>query len=237
MEQKDIPCAKWTVFSVSLIFSLLGLALLVGGTVILFTYKHHEHFNAAQTRSVPMIFIYIGSFAFVFALLGACGAITKSACLNYFASIVFFLLLMIQMGLLIFGSLKQNDMNTFWNNSFDDMLENHNAHKETWDFMQNQLECCGVNSPSDWVNVNNSTDLPASCCPASNDNKCTETVAHKLGCKHELLNFFENHSWILFGAITAIVLIQMLLFGLSCSLYGVYQRGAENYYTEELTSF
>lgn len=34
-----------------------------------------------------MIFIYIGSFAFVFALLGACGAIARSACLSFFVSI------------------------------------------------------------------------------------------------------------------------------------------------------
>lgn len=49
------------------------------------------------------------------------------------------LTLLAQVELLIFGSLRQSDMDTFWNNSFSDMLQNHKAHKETWDFMQNQV--------------------------------------------------------------------------------------------------
>lgn len=59
--------------------------------------------------------------------------------MNLQSSIVIILLLISQMGLLAFGSLNPKAMNTFWNISFNDMLENHEAHKETWDFMQNQV--------------------------------------------------------------------------------------------------
>lgn len=46
---------------------------------------------------------------------------------------------MTQIEMLIFGALKQNEMNTFWDNSFNDMLKNHKSHEETWTFMQKQV--------------------------------------------------------------------------------------------------
>jgi len=230
-----MPCTKWTVFSLNLFFILFGLALLVGGTALLFIYQHHEHFSVAQIRSVPVIFMFIGFFSFIFALFGACGAVARSPCLTFFSSIVIFLFLMTQIEMLIFGALKQNEMSNFWNNSFNDMLKNHKSHEETWTFMQKQLECCGVNGPNDWINLN-STNLPASCCPTSHNSICTETFAFKLGCKQGLLDFFDNYSWSLFSLIIVIVLIQMLLFGLSCSLYGTYRKDALAYDMES-TSF
>lgn len=72
-----------------------------------------------------------------------------------------------------------------------------------------QLVCCGANGPSDWNNGNNNTELPLSCCSTSNITSCFEIDAYKLGCKEALHNFFYDHSWALFGVITAILFIQV----------------------------
>lgn len=75
------------------------------------------------------------------------------------------------------------------------------------------MECCGVNSPDDYIPILNGTDLPKSCCLSlPKDKTCTKTDASKNGCKSALLNYLSSRSTILAGVAVAVGLIQVNAF-------------------------
>lgn len=85
-----------------------------------------------------------------------------------------------------------------------------------------KLKCCGIYGPDDWMNELNSANLPKSCCQDSINITCTRLISYKHGCKEALFNFFEEHAWCFIGMAIFITFIEILLFGLSCSLYAVF---------------
>lgn len=84
------------------------------------------------------------------------------------------------------------------------------------------MKCCGINGPEDWVFSLNSTKIPNSCCPHLEDGTCNFLRSYKLGCKRAFLDFFEEYAWIIIGMTIFITFIELVLFGLSCALYGVF---------------
>lgn len=46
------------------------------------------------------------------------------------------ILLTFQLGIGIYGSIRQDQANDVWDRIFDETLNKHEIHKETWDFMQ-----------------------------------------------------------------------------------------------------
>lgn len=82
-----------------------------------------------------------------------------------------------------------------------------------WDKIQIDFECCGINSPKDWVDTWNDTlkpnwkkneYLPYSCCPIPygtvGDYNCTYTTVkenvhfNKDGCLVKFSNFVQTHA-------------------------------------------
>ncbi|XP_063702021.1 leukocyte surface antigen CD53-like [Culicoides brevitarsis] len=62
--------------------------------------------------------------------------------------------------------------------------------RDAWDSIQSKFECCGINSPNDWLNFNNEEKFPTSCCPR--EFSCNFENAYQKGCSTDFTNFIKN---------------------------------------------
>ncbi|KAG8224973.1 hypothetical protein J437_LFUL018413 [Ladona fulva] len=89
----------------------------------------------------------------------------------------------------------------------------HVNHKiaDTWNGMQQSLNCCGVNGYKDWCSINNETCvIPGSCClPSTSEvGYCRESgLLHPVGCIHvieKILKFVERFLYYLSVSLAAL---------------------------------
>ena len=93
----------------------------------------------------------------------------------YTYSVIVLAILLAQFGAGIAAFVLKGDLNdTIESNMVDGMnnygTEEHGGVTDTWDFVQQELKCCGVDTYTDWGKVqgwsqyNNSITVPDSCC-------------------------------------------------------------------------
>lgn len=211
--------------------------------------------SAEQLLSTPFIFIIFGVIVVLISLFGLCGAITRNSCMVLTVSYSFvfdecwnfwdvnqknlfqfsnllIILLACQLGVGIYGSIRQDQANDVWDQIFNETLNKRELHRETWDVMQPtvsilnvaiainlnrlnwvlpyflQLQCCGVYGPEDWTKINQ--QLPDSCCQIHRqDVSCDIGDAFKIGCKAALFDFFQSHYIILASVLLSVFVIQV----------------------------
>ena len=72
--------------------------------------------------------------------------------------------------------------------------EGYSGVRETWDLVQTRLDCCGVDTWTDWLN---NSSVPDSCCLTGDKSGCgqqaTEDTVHTTGCFQAFkLKFLHN---------------------------------------------
>jgi len=75
----------------------------------------------------------------------------------------------------VLTSSLEKSRNQFYNESSDI----HNETVTSWNFLQHNLECCGVHSYADWVNATGAPAtkfIPESCCIDGGFKDCTQTI-------------------------------------------------------------
>ncbi|KAJ8917822.1 hypothetical protein NQ315_010731 [Exocentrus adspersus] len=185
---------KLFVFGANLIFALAGLALIVIGVLYKLDLNDYTSAIPDNYQSIgwaPTLTIAIGSVIFIIAFFGCCGAIRESPCLllTYAVILLVIFLAQIAIGVFAFLQIKDKDnfkdevtrsLTTIFNNYYNDQT---NASRNTVDFMQQELECCGLSGPIYWL-----TNTPASC---YKDGTTTSSI-FKDGCVDEFFNFLES---------------------------------------------
>lgn len=84
---------------------------------------------------------------------------------------------------------------------------------------QIQLECCGLNAPSDWMPlISVERNLPAACCPPNQAELCTPATAFPRGCLpviNDIVTLFGNLiAYIALG----VAAVELIGFVFSCIL-------------------
>lgn len=88
-------------------------------------------------------------------------------------------------------------------------FEINNRSIQTKTILNIQFECCGVNGPDDWKNVDNGLEeLPHSCCK-NTGSTCKPEDAITLGCKKALFDFMKPYYFILAAIVIFIFVVQV----------------------------
>ncbi|XP_022662606.1 CD63 antigen-like isoform X2 [Varroa destructor] len=146
-----------------------GIVVIVCGAVSLHFMKGTGPLIGENYVSAPIALIVIGVAVFLLAFLGCCGASQESYCMLTMFSTLLFLLLCaeITVGVLAFvyrGKAKEITEQQLRASMRDYYKRGEvNPAKQAWDFVQKQLECCGVTSSTDWVNLEQPASIPESC--------------------------------------------------------------------------
>ncbi|KAJ8298720.1 hypothetical protein KUTeg_022780 [Tegillarca granosa] len=205
--------ARFLLIVFNLIFWLTGAAILGVGVWFLVDKNINSYFDVLELdtedpyfKYAAYILIAFGGFVFLVGFCGCCGAIRSSKCLLGFVDK--------KVDELLMKSLKT--------------YPNSTTMASKWDFVQIQLECCGVKGPNDYDNITLSGNkaIPLSCCKLSNRNEAIENPASAVaknatmcmekkgdyiysgGCKDKVLSMAQQYTMIIIAVGFSIGLLE-----------------------------
>jgi len=247
-------CLKFLVFTINFILWLLGLGVVAVSLWLLFDEHLYLQTMSDQRTDYYLgtyIILGIGSLVTIMGFLGCCGAWKESPWMLG----TFFAFLMI----IFFGEVASGVLVYYQESNYESMIDksvrntvelqynsSNVAVLQTFDLLQEGLECCGVEGPKDWQkSVYNKHDfsantelgvgsteteynIPTSCCKAPESQDCRKNIVLKSkqlpdhrfiymdGCADKLKTFLKDHLIYLLAAGMGIVLAEIM--GMLCSL-------------------
>ncbi|XP_070504035.1 tetraspanin-6-like [Chironomus tepperi] len=207
---------KGFIFCFNIFCAASGVVLIIHGTISLLkvkelrSYLQNSHLEEATV--VPTIVICFGVFVFIISFFGATGACQESRILidAYAISMLTLVLMQIVLASLIFLFLE--DINQESVRNFSKMWRSRNGFDNQMmiEMIQENLECCGLNSPSDY----NYQNIPLSCC-TKESRACTIENAFKIGCKTHLKDSIQTS-----GQTISLLCIATAIFELGAAILG-----------------
>jgi len=229
---------KYALFLFNLVFVILGVVLVYIG----FSVKHgfKQYFSTMLDgedggHSIPpTIMIVVGFIMFVIAFLGCCGAVTENHCMMMLYSVLVGLILVIQLGAAVAAYAFQDDVEGVLRNGMEKSLNKyyqmdaagHNDSVKSWDFMQYNLECCGVNNYTDWATAEKAPVvgfIPETCCIGGAVGNCTQSITaqtdidvvskeiYTQGCLHTYVQSFSIDRLGTVGIVLAVVQVMGII--------------------------
>jgi len=238
-----MKCIKYLLFIFNLIFALSGITLIVIGAVMKALYATYLDFLGHQFISVPMLFIVIGIIIFLVAFFGCCGAIRENHCMTTTFSVLLGLIFVCELAGGIAAYVLRGQVESIINTNMKASLNNYNVTgyggvTQTWDIMQHELKCCGVEGYMNWNSTafSHGTDVPDSCCKTYGEN-CGRNVLvspdapqriYVEGCLDKLNTKIEHNVGVVSGSGVGVAVIQLIGICFACMLSCAIRR---NYQT------
>ncbi|XP_030048801.1 tetraspanin-36 [Microcaecilia unicolor] len=197
--------SKTVLILISLIFWAAAAGLSYVGGYVISSYKNFDHFLEDKYTMVPAVIILaVAAVMFIIGLIGLCSTIRES---RFGLGIFLFVILLIfaaevaafVLGLVFRGKVKPNVKKSVTQGI--DNYDGKNPDSRAVDFLQEQLQCCGVTNYSDWestlwFNSTGNQTVPQSCCRQDQRN-CTGRLdepqkLYTQGCEQKLETLLEQ---------------------------------------------
>lgn len=199
------------------------------GAVIHGVYYNYQHFLDNKFLSVPSLLIAIGAIIFFIAFFGCCGAVRENYCMIITFTSLLVIVFILELSGGISGYVLRTRASSIIQDKMKSTMQHYNASSNTeitaiWDNLQRDYDCCGTNSPQDWINATlNMKGLPVTCCDtemgAIGATYCNTTspTLHQDGCYPKFLSFIKSHAVQLGSVGISIAIIQAI--GIWFSIY------------------
>ncbi|CAM5121421.1 unnamed protein product [Eretmochelys imbricata] len=249
MGSNCLKVTKYFLFLFNLLFFILGAVILGFGVWILV--DKSSFISVLQTSSESLkvgayILIGVGAVTMLMGFLGCVGAVNEVRCLLglYITCLLLILLAQVAAGLLIY--FQQDALKAEVSIVVRDLIRDYDPHdpdkksiQDAWDYVQEQLTCCGWIGPQNWTEneilLNTSlTSYPCSCSNVSADgqhksgfcdyvpNNRTVSVAdwpvYTKGCMKNVQSWLQDNLGIILGVCTGVAVIELLGIVLAISL-------------------
>lgn len=225
---------KYLLFLFNFLFVITGIAIMAIGVTVQGAYHNFKEILDPQFFSVPTFLVVIGSFIFIIAFFGCCGAYKENYCMVLTFSLLLVLIFILELAAGISGYVLRNDSYQLLSNGLHNSMKQYggNTSQEVtfiWDEIQTDFNCCGVDNKDDWAKANdklfNATFLPMTCCKiptgAIGTMQCYDPANNgtlrTTGCIKSFGNFINAHAISLGAAGIAIAVIQF--FGILFACY------------------
>jgi len=224
---------KYIVFLCNFIFFLTGAAVLGIGIYVQLEFTEYYDFLSEKYLGSGIILMVVGGVILIVAFFGCCGACTENACMMYTFGSLVALILIVEIGCTVTIFLFKDEVWVEVNNQLVTGLSKYGTNgsegtTESWDQLQTQFKCCGVQNYTDWENVEqfNSTDsVPDSCCMKDNiivscgsGQLSNPTHIYQEGCLTNLGEFIKENLIIVGIAGAAVVVLQLIGVIVACCL-------------------
>ncbi|XP_075998110.1 tetraspanin-3 [Genypterus blacodes] len=248
MGQCGITSSKTVLAFLNLIFwAAAGIFYYVGAYVFI-TYDDYDHFFEDIYTLIPAVIILaVGTLLFNIGLIGCCAIVRESYC--GLITFVIFLLLVFMMEVAVvalgyvYRAKVEDDVNSSINKVFDEYNgTNSNAQSRAIDYVQKQLQCCGIHNYSDWQHTHwyeesKNNSAPISCCKA-NIGVCTGSLTHpqdlyQEGC--EALVVKKLKEIMMYAICTALMFATIQLLGMLCAFVVLCRRSRDLPYEPLIT--
>jgi len=153
------------------VFALSGLSMVAFGAYVQINSNLYKQFIGSDYVFLTTFIIVIGIIIFVIAFFGCCGSCSENTCMVYTFAFLLFFILLAQFGAAIAAFVLEIDPGQVLETNMEKALvdygvEDHEVITNTWDAVQEELECCGVTNFTDWRQTERfqSGGVPDSCC-------------------------------------------------------------------------
>lgn len=217
---------KYVLFVFNLVFVITGITLLSLGLIIKGVYHEYETFLDDRYFSAPTLLITVGTFIFLIAFFGCCGAVEENHCMIITFSLMMTVIFIMELAAGVTGYMLSDETTEVLTSKLSDSMKQYNKSIEItkiWDEMQADLQCCGTHGYADWAKILNDS-LPMSCCGpqigAIGNESCliTSKTLFKTSCLTALGHIIEENASTIGFAGISIAFVQVLGVVLSCAL-------------------
>jgi CD63 antigen len=220
---------KYIVFLFNFVFFLTSVALIGIGAYIQIHMTKYLDFLGNTYLNTSIILIIIGALMLIVTFFGCCGACTENPCMMYTYGTMLTLILLSLIGVAITVFVFRGDARKVITNTMTDSLKNygesgHNGVTETWNIMQSDFQCCGVNNSTDWATTpkfQDTDDVPDTCCKVFKDG-CGKGKAtskediNSTGCFVKFENFISSNATTAIGVGVGVIVLLFLGICVSC---------------------
>jgi len=222
MDSIGMSCVKYLLFLFNLIFAVFGIIVVTIGLMIHQMYSNYSLFIGDKLFSAPVLFIAVGVFIFIVAFFGCCGAIKENNVMLVIFAILLCIIFILEVAGGVAAYIMKDGINSVLETRMNNSIKLYNSnvyYNKTWNAVQYDFSCCGVNSYTDWESVFPTNTLPYACCPnISTDEKCVPSLATKDGCLPALRKTFEHNIFIIIAAGAAVAIVQFIGVIFACCL-------------------
>lgn len=195
MGQCGITSPKTVLVFLNLIFWAAAGVLCYVGAYVFITYDNYDHFFEDTYTLIPaVIIIAVGALLFIIGLIGCCATVRESYCGLVTFVVILLLVFMTEVAVVVLGYVYRAKVEDEVNNSIKEVFDeyngtNSNAQSRAIDYVQRQLQCCGIHNYSDWqythwYEESKNNSVPSSCC-RSNIESCTGSLTRLLDLYQE----------------------------------------------------
>ncbi|KAB5567495.1 hypothetical protein PHYPO_G00233430 [Pangasianodon hypophthalmus] len=196
-----ILVSKTVLLLISLIFWAAGAALAYVGSFVINSYKTFDDFRVDKYTVIPAtIILGLAVVMFIIGTIGCCATLRESKIGLGFFLLILFLIFAAEVAAIVFGFIYKSRISGDLEKPMIEVFEKYNgdnSESRAVDYLQTQLECCGVHNYTDWLKwqwfIHNHT-LPLSCCKA-NITTCTidhPELLNKSGCETKLEQLLQR---------------------------------------------
>lgn len=224
MVSVGMTCVKYLLFCFNLIFAISGIAIITVGAISHYYASHYSDFVDSGYKSVPLFLIIVGVIVFIVAFFGCCGAVLEKHCMIITFAVFLLIIFTLELAVGIAGFVRRNEVENMLEINFSESLTKYKTQPEiqtSWNTVQNDFKCCGINGTADWKAVFNSDELPYTCCENnSKDEKCTveSDNVFERGCLPLLKEVLKSKAYVIGGIGVGIALIQLIGVLCACGL-------------------
>jgi len=209
-------CAKWCLIIFNILFCLIGVALIAVGIYAYITLSDYLNIlGDAKINAPAIVLIVFGVITFIVAAMGCFGACKESPCMLFTFAAIICILLIAEIGAGVAAYVFKDNVESFFDDNSSKVLALYNetadaAATKSWDKVQEELECCGYNGPTDWEDITlaplQNQKIPASC----------PTGVNVTGCKQKIIDEVKANILVVGGAGVAFGVIELLGVILAC---------------------
>ncbi|KAI5614032.1 vertebrate transmembrane 4 superfamily-like [Silurus asotus] len=201
-----------------------GVVLTTVSSVFITSYKIFDDFRVDDYGLVPaFIILAVTGFMFSISIIGCCAILKQSKIDLGFFLLIILLIFAAEVTALVFGYVyKPSISEGLYDSAYDIfyMYDGYNSQSKAVDYLQTQLQCCGLNDYTDWKNFRWYYDhktVPKSCCRANEP--CSGTLEPPCmlntgGCVNKLQKLLQDvlNFALVFILVTAIIKVQLCKF-------------------------
>lgn len=228
-----MKCIKVLLFMFNLLFVIAGIALIATGAYVNVKMDEYYDFFGKDYLGPGILIIVVGVLIFLIAFFGCCGAYKENYCLTMTFAVSLAIIFILEIAGGIAGFVLRDKIEDEVKTVLEKTMKNwgedgHEGVTTTWDKLQNEFSCCGVNNISDWRNPAyrpaNQTNVPTSRCKDTNaagQKTCDTTIDANLNshsCAMELENWLKDKVAIIGGVGIGLAFVQIVGIMFACCM-------------------
>ncbi|TRY86521.1 hypothetical protein DNTS_010141 [Danionella cerebrum] len=196
--------SKTVLLVLSLIFWAAGVGLAYVGSYVIKSYSSFEEFVSDRYTLIPAaIIIGVAVVMFIIGVIGCCATLRESKLGLGFFLIIIVIIFAAEVTAFAFGFIYRGRIKGDIEKTMNDVFQKYDglsSETHAVDYLQTQLECCGVKNLSDWTSTpwfsQHNSSVPRSCCKA-NTTECTGQLAqlsllNTQGCEAKLDQLLQD---------------------------------------------